>query len=214
MASGRAERGQATMLLVSTLSCVMPNPSPLPQPQPAGLELAAPDGVALLAREDQARRLGSGLSAERICGHWCLERVWSKGASEPSAVSGALLRGLGARLEIAVAPAGSDAPLQLCNAVRLGALELRFHGSAWLQGRRPLLLFGFERLELRWGRWVVVTRTLPPPPPRRQPFFALIGRGDDWLAARGRGGGLALWRPWVCERPLASPAWEPSRGDR
>jgi hypothetical protein len=30
------------------------------------------------------------------------------------------------------------------------------------------------------------------------PFFALLGRGrsaagEDWLAARGRGGGLALW---------------------
>jgi hypothetical protein len=78
--------------------------------------------------------------------------------------------------------------------VQLGALELCFHGSGWLQGRRPLLLFSFERLELRLGEWILLSRALPPVPPRRQPFFALIGRGDGWLAARGRGGGLALWQ--------------------
>jgi len=30
--------------------------------------------------------------------------------------------------------------------------------------------------------------------PKRMPFFALIARDPSgWLAARGRGGGLALW---------------------
>jgi len=170
------------MLLVPLPQCVMPSPSPLP------------DGATLLALEDHARRNGSGLEVDRLCGRWCLEQVWSKGGVHPSALSGALLRSLGARLEIQPAAQGSPG-LELRNAVQLGGLELSFHGAGWLQGRRPLLLFGFERLELRLGGALLLSRPLPPAAPRRQPFFALIGRGEDWLAARGRGGGLALWRP-------------------
>jgi hypothetical protein len=83
----------------------------------------------------------------------------------------------------------------LCNAVNLGALELRFEGPGRLQGSRPLLLFSFERVELRLGDRLLLQRPLPVPAPRRMPFFALIHRDPaGWLAARGRGGGLALWR--------------------
>ena len=93
--------------------------------------------------------------------------------------------------------------------MRLGALELRFTGAGRLRGARPLLEFWFERLELRLGSALLLARPLAPMEPRRLPFFALIGAsrpgassglapdpGADpaWLAARGRGGGLALWR--------------------
>ena len=187
MAALRGRGDRATMLLVPPPPRVMPSPGPSP---------ALPDGAALLALEDGARRRGSGLGITQLCGCWRLEQVWPKGAAAPSALNGVLLRGLGARLEIAAAgdAAAGPAPLQLRNAVRLGQLELCFHGSGWLQGRRPLLLFSFERLELRLGSWRVLSRALPVVPPRRQPFFALIARGEGWLAARGRGGGLALWQ--------------------
>jgi hypothetical protein len=44
----------------------------------------------------------------------------------------------------------------------------------------------------------ILSISLPKPAPNKQPFFALIGSdtttdGVKWLAARGRGGGLALW---------------------
>jgi hypothetical protein len=120
------------------------------------------------------------------------------------------LRGLGARLEINADGALSahlDTPwpgpasasglgdrLGLVNAVSLGPLELRFEGRARLAGPRPLLWFGFDQLQLRFGSQVLLQRALPPGPAQRQPFFALIGKGPDWLAARGRGGGLALWQ--------------------
>ena len=93
--------------------------------------------------------------------------------------------------------------MRLVNSVRLGAIELRFEGTGQLQGRRPLLVFSFDRLRLLLGGRVVFERALATPDPRRTPFFALIGaeRARDsvlkepkgWLAARGRGGGLALW---------------------
>jgi hypothetical protein len=42
---------------------------------------------------------------------------------------------------------------------------------------------------------VLFQKAIPSPAPQRLPFFALIARDPSgWLAARGRGGGLALWR--------------------
>jgi len=145
----------------------------------------------LLQLEQQARRSGSGVEADALQGCWQLELVWPKGQQRASAFSGWLLRGLSARLEIGVDPEG----LLLSNAVNLGAVELRFRGRGRLEGKRPLLLFSFEQLQLSLGGWRLVERTLPAPAPQRMPFFALIHRDPSgWLAARGRGGGLALWR--------------------
>jgi hypothetical protein len=110
-------------------------------------------------------------------------------------VAAGLLRGLAARLRLSADGAGSEAgDLRLANSVRLGALELRFEGVGRLEGRRPLLVFSFDRLLLLLGGRVLIERTLPQPDPLRRPFFALIAaERSGWLAARGRGGGLALW---------------------
>ncbi|MFM9087285.1 MAG: hypothetical protein ACKOPT_03935, partial [Cyanobium sp.] len=140
-------------------------------------------------------REGSGLRVEDLIGRWRLDQLWGKGSSRPSSFSAALLRSLAARLEIA--PGATAENLRLGNAVNLGALELRFEGEGQLQGRRPLLVFWFERLQLRLGGMVLLERPLPRPQEKRLPFFALIAAertGEGWLAARGRGGGLALWR--------------------
>ena len=150
-----------------------------------------PDAAQLLELEQKARRRGTSLSAADLEGCWRLEVVWPKGSSRAAAFSGWMLRGLAARLEI-----GSDAEgLLLSNAVNLAAVELRFRGRGCLQGQRPLLQFSFDQLQLSLGGFTLLRRSLPQPPPKRLPFFALIHRDSSgWLAARGRGGGLALWR--------------------
>jgi len=158
-----------------------------------------PEAEALLALERRVRRGGSGLREADLEGLWLLQRVWSRGQSQPSALAGGLLRGLAASLRIERLAGGGTAAaegLRLTNSVRLGALELRFEGPGRLQGRRPLLAFQFDQLQLRAGNRVLLQRRLPPPEPRRQPFFALIAAGAErgWLAARGRSGGLAVWR--------------------
>ena len=151
-------------------------------------------GAELLDRERRVRQHGTGLQAADLLGCWRLDQVWPKGSPRPSAFSGSLLRAVQARLEIAAAEAG-EGELALCNAVSLGPLELRFRGVGRLQGSRPLLQFSFQQLQLSLGGRVLVQRALPSPVPQRLPFFALIGRDPSgWLAARGRGGGLALWR--------------------
>lgn len=173
-----------------------------------------PSGALLLQREAEARRHGSGMGAATLEGEWVLERLWSRrGVEQPG--TAALLRSLRASLTIQrqrQLEAGSG--LLLRNSVDLGPLSLQFTGPGWLTGTRPLLRFRFERLALCWGERELWHSALPAPAQRAMPFFALIAcersatpaqepdadpaleqAGDQgWLAARGRGGGLAAWR--------------------
>lgn len=189
------------------------------------MPVSLPDGPQLLALERQSRQSGNGLSREALLGTWILQRTWPRGRSTPADLASTLLRGLGASLSLSspAAAAGAPAPaaaaiapaaateipfLEIINSVRLGMLELRFCGEARLQGRRPLLLFRFLRLQLRVGGQALLDRPLPADAPFSSlpvaglPFFALIAADPEgsWLAARGKGGGLALW-----QRAAATP---------
>ncbi|MEB3170259.1 MAG: hypothetical protein VKK43_02690, partial [Synechococcaceae cyanobacterium] len=154
------------------------------------------------------------VGASDLPGRWQLQLVWPRRGGSPQATASALLRALEACLEIG--EAGPDGLLPLRNSVALGPLELRFEGEGTLTGRRPLLRFWFQRWQLRLAGRPGLGGTLTRPAERSLPFFALIGvgsegededesRGEDgdnnWLAARGRGGGLALWRRHAGERP-------------
>jgi hypothetical protein len=165
------------------------------------MALAHPEGTALLELEQHSRRDGSGLTATDLVGSWQLWQLWGRRQARPMPAAVALLRPLGACLAISAMDGGH---LGMRNSVRLGSLQLCFVGEGELRGRRPLLVFWFERVELRLARRLLWQRPLPRPEDERsRPFFALIAsrrQGEEgWLAARGRGGGLALWR-------LAPPA--------
>jgi hypothetical protein len=169
-----------------------------------------PDAEELRRLEDRARSSGSGLTANDLPGRWRFQQVWPRGGGAPQATASALLRTLDACLEIGDAVPGE--PLPLSNSVALGPLELRFEGEGTLTGRRPLLRFWFARWQLRLAGRPWIGSALARPAERSLPFFALIGQGSegegsdseggDWLAARGRGGGLALWR----RAPSLTPA--------
>lgn len=170
-----------------------------------------PDGLSLRALEREARRRGTGLAdsargsgvAEAVhplTGTWTLEQLWSAKGDKPIPLSAAILRSLGACLQVGDRAADDSFPLR--NGITVGNLALDFHGRAVLIGRRPLLVFGFDRLTLSFGErrlWQRSLDSMPGPADlqgsRRQPFFALIAcdRDEGWMAARGRGGGLALW---------------------
>jgi hypothetical protein len=168
-----------------------------PEPQQSLL----PDAEALLELERRCRYLGTGIDSERLLGHWQLEQTWPKGQNHPANASSWLLRTLAAQLRITAGP--SPDQLQLINRDSLGALSLQFSGQAQLKGRRPLLVFWFERVQLQLGSLHLLDRALAKPETDKLPFFALIAAGTtaegdgprarQWLAARGRGGGLALW---------------------
>lgn len=175
----------------------MTQPAGQPAAPPLGLPAGLPDGSRLRQLEQRARQGGSDLEARSLAGRWRFTTVWPRRGDAAQGAPSALLRGLAARLEIGAPDASGE--LAMANSVALAGLELRFEGRGHLRGRRPLLQFWFDRWRLRAGGRSLIERSMPPrPEPRRLPFFALIGRGTSssgeiWLAARGRGGGLALW---------------------
>ena len=149
----------------------------------------------LNAREKAVRLTGTGLKSSDLLGCWLLQTVWSKGDKKANPFSSWMLRSLDARLEIKADLEDNCSDLRLSNAVNLGPVELKFQGPGLLTGKRPLLTFHFDSLTLRIGGIVLLKKALPTPDQKRTPFFALIERNPDgWMAARGRGGGLALWR--------------------
>ncbi len=161
-----------------------------------GLEtVGLPDSSSLRALELRSRHHGSGLTRDGLIGHWRLERIWAKESLQPAEVAGATLRTL--RASLGIQP-GEGSALQLSNSISLGLLKLCFTGSGQLKQRRPLLVFHFSQMQISLAGKPLFTVSLPRPAKGKDPFFALIAshqpsQGSCWLAARGRGGGLALW---------------------
>jgi hypothetical protein len=155
---------------------------------------ALPDGPTLRSLELQSRHCGSGVGSAELIGTWRVWQIWDKKNQQPSRASAAL-RALAGTLVI---QRGSEAELSLINSISFGALKLCFSGPGQLRQRRPLLMFQFIKMQLLVAGQALLTLSLPLPAKGKQPFFALIATGQSatglaWLAARGRGGGLALW---------------------
>ena len=73
--------------------------------------------------------------------------------------------------------------------------DVAFIGKAELKGLRPLLVFYFEELKISINSFPICNKELKKPEDKKMPFFSLVGIStkDNWLCARGRGGGLAIW---------------------
>jgi len=58
------------------------------------------------------------------------------------------------------------------------------------------LPFSFDFIQIKLTSFTILKRSLPAPELKNRPFFALIAvdKNGKWLSARGKGGGLALWK--------------------
>lgn len=90
----------------------------------------------------------------------------------------------------------------ISNQARVGALAMTFTGPCRYEGKKNLVAFDFTELEISaFGRSLyrgqVGGKTQEQPFAERRiaklPFFAFFCIAEDFIAARGRGGGLALW---------------------
>lgn len=91
----------------------------------------------------------------------------------------------------------------IANQVKVGSVLLRFTGPAHYLGKKNLLAFDFTHLQLDvLGRTVYGGTVLGRRPKLQDfykqsvgklPFFAFFRVTPAFIAARGRGGGLALW---------------------
>jgi hypothetical protein len=92
---------------------------------------------------------------------------------------------------------------EISNQVQLGSILLKLEGPAQYLGKKNLLAFDFTRLQLcLFGRVMyngqirggqAQVENFYNQPIAKLPFFAFFLVTEDFIAARGRGGGLALW---------------------
>ncbi len=97
----------------------------------------------------------------------------------------------------------SSNPLEITNQIQVGSLKLKLTGSARYLGKKNLLAFDFTQMQISifnralytGGFRLGKTKSLPfaDRPIANLPFFAFFLVADNLIAARGRGGGLAIW---------------------
>jgi hypothetical protein len=93
--------------------------------------------------------------------------------------------------------------ISISNQIQFGSLKIRFTGPAKYLGKKNILAFDFTHLQVTLlGRSLYSGNvrgskgkktTFAQEPVAKLPFFAFFLATPDLIAARGRGGGLALW---------------------
>lgn len=97
----------------------------------------------------------------------------------------------------------SEDSLAIANELNVGPLAIRFTGPARYPGKKNLLVFNFTHLQVRCFGLTVYSgavgskqrsgQPFADTPVAKLPFFAFFAATEDYIAARGRGGGLAIW---------------------
>lgn len=169
-----------------------------------------PDGptltAALLELERQTRQAHQTLSPDALKGRWRLGFTASKKAhfqeGKPTG-SGFYIPAI-AQAYLSFKPNPQD-PQQLTieNQLRLLTLRVKFTGPAKYLAKKNLLAFDFNSLTVTLAglplyRGSVGSRQrsltdFAAEPIAQLPFFAFFAAPGDYIAARGRGGGLAMW---------------------
>ena len=146
--------------------------------------------------ESISKKDGSGIGYEDLIGTWKFNSVWKKGSKEIDNISSSILQVLSAKLELKKTNSQNNiADYKIINSVSFGILSIIFCGQASIKGERPLLPFFFENLLINIGNFNLLKKPLKKPEEKQMPFFSLIaiGKEKNWMCARGRGGGLAIW---------------------
>jgi hypothetical protein len=86
------------------------------------------------------------------------------------------------------------------NQLKVGGFELKFTGPFSYPGKKNLLVFDFTQVQINILRRTVYQGKIRrgktdaiPKSVAKMPFFAFFWANPTGIAARGRGGGLALW---------------------
>jgi len=173
---------------------------PQKQSRPDGKTLTA----ALLATEKAAKQTHRRLPLGSLLGTWRL--CFSAGkqakfqAGEPQGNGFYLPKLAIARISFA-RNGDSEDSLKITNELKIGPLTVRFTGPARYPGKKNLLVFDFTHLQLQCFGLKVFSgkigqrdeESFAAAPVAKLPFFAFFTATEDYIAARGRGGGLAIW---------------------
>jgi hypothetical protein len=94
-----------------------------------------------------------------------------------------------------------EATGKIQNQLRLGGLEIRFTGPCRAHDKQNIVVFDFTQLQVLIGEKVLYSRSINKYPVEefgarsiaKLPFFVFLWANEQAIAARGRGGGLAIW---------------------
>lgn len=165
---------------------------------------AAATVMALLQTEESIRQTRTQFTESDLLGNWRLHFVsagkinlsskWLRGFFLPSF--------LPAQIGFQRSDMNDSAPLCVTNQVTIGLIQLKFTGPARFESKKNLLGFDFTRLEIIALGQRVYEGAVPSSRKNQKfqdisigklPFFAFFAVTDRFIAARGRGGGLAMW---------------------
>ena len=154
-----------------------------------------PDLKEIKRLEKFSQQQGSGIIYEDLIGVWKFQYVWKKDSDGIDNISSSFLQVLSAKLELERKYPENPPNFEIKNSINFGLLKVIFSGSAVLKGKRPLLPFYFENLYVKIGSFLIINKALEKPQEKKRPFFSLIGisKEGNWMCARGKGGGLAIW---------------------
>lgn len=162
--------------------------------------------AALLTLEKAAKDRRKEIAIAALLGTWRLCFSAGKKARFQSGQpvgSGFYLPKL-AIAQISFQPGSPDSQLlTVTNQLQIGPLSICFTGPARYPGKKNLLAFDFTQLEVRCFGLRVFRGAIAAKKYKHQsfaarsisklPFFAFFTATEDYIAARGRGGGLAIW---------------------
>ena len=160
---------------------------------------------ALLQAEKAAKQQKLVYPLESLFGQWRLCFTAPKNAHFKSGV--ALGKGFYvpqiAPAQISLFPSQNLGEARITNSVQFGSLQLKLTGPARYLDKKNLLMFDFTQVEILLFNRAIYSggfrggklkdadfykRSVA-----KAPFFAFFRVTEDFIAARGRGGGLALW---------------------
>lgn len=165
---------------------------------------AAATVMALLQTEESIRQTRSQFTESDLIGNWRLHFV---SAGKVNLIS-KRLRGfflpsfLPAQIGFQRSDTNDSAPLCVTNQITIGLIKLKFTGPARFESKKNLLGFDFTRLEVIALGQRVYEGAVPSSRTNQKfqdisigklPFFAFFAVTNSFIAARGRGGGLAMW---------------------
>ncbi len=155
-----------------------------------------PDKKKLIELEKLAKNQGSGIECDSIIGNWRFISIWKKDIDEEDPIFSSLLRAFSAKIEFTKnLLTENKTELSVIASIQLGLLTIAFSGTGYLKGKQPLLPFFLNKIELKSGSKILLTRSLKEPEEKDKSFFSMIAleENDELLSARGQGGAVVIW---------------------
>ncbi len=162
--------------------------------------------LALVAAEKSSRQTKPSYSPQKLKGTWRL--CFITGTKQAQNQAGVVLRSgrylpRWANIELTYNPATSSQPGTIENSIKLGTINLTLTGPAKFLSEKNILAFDFTQMSIALGNFNIYQgkirggqdseKKFYEEKLKKQAFFTYFLIEDNLIAARGRGGGLALW---------------------